>query len=318
MTAAEAELVRELLEINRPRSAMTLAQRREQYDRADAAFADWLERGTDADADSDADADDGSGGFDPVRVGRAWARWAHKAAAPDRPVVLYLHGGSYTMGSSRSHRHLAEAIGRAAEASVLVLDYRRPPEEPFPAALDDAVDAYRFLQATGVAPRRIGLAGDSAGAGLAIALLQRLREQGEPMPAAVACISPWTDLSCAAPSHFSHAGRDPVLRTEDLRAMGRLYLAGADPRDPLVSPAYADLKGFPPLLIQVGTEEILLDDAAALAERASEAGVEVVHEVWPGMFHVWHYYFPLLGEGREAVAALARFLAAHAAPAPAG
>ncbi|HEV2639541.1 MAG TPA: alpha/beta hydrolase [Actinocrinis sp.] len=300
MTAAEADLVRELLELNRARPEMTLAQRRELYERADAAFADL---------DGDGDAADPAAQL--VAVGQATALWAHRAA-DSRPTVLYLHGGSYTMGSPRSHRHLAKEVGIQAAASVLVLDYRRPPEHPFPAAVDDAMAAYHHLREQGVPAERIALAGDSAGSGLALALLQRLRELAEPLPAAAACLSPWTDLSCGFSSHDTLAERDPVLRTDDLRAMGRLYLGGADPHTPLASPAFADLAGLPPLLVQVGTEEILLDDAVVLADRARAAGVPVEFELWPGMFHVWHYYFPLLSEGREAIASIGRFIAAHA------
>ncbi len=294
MTTAELELLHELLAVNRTGPELTLVQRRERYERADAAFADLIELPP---------------AEPPVRIADAAGVWVRRART-DRPVVLYLHGGSYTMGSPRSHRHLAHAIGSAADASVLVLDYRRPPEAPFPAAVDDAVAAYHYLRAT-TPIGRITLAGDSAGAGLALALLQRLRATGDPLPVATACLSPWTDLSCSAPSHSSHADRDPVLDPADLRIMAGLYLGGADPADPLASPRWADLTGLPPLLIQVGSEEILRDDASTLDSCARTAGVSTVFEEWPGMFHVWHYYYPILSEGEAAIATVGAFLSTH-------
>jgi acetyl esterase/lipase len=292
MTTAEHELILELLALNRPRPDATIAQRREQYDRAVVAFAGI------ADAQPVGPS---------VPVGAARGEWSRQAG-PRAPVLLYLHGGSYTMGSSASHRHLARAIGAELGASVLTLDYRRPPESPFPAAVDDAVAAYQMLTDGGVLPESIAVAGDSAGAGLALALLQRLRADAQPMPAAVACLSPWTDLSCVAPTHNTHAARDPVLRTDDLRAMGALYLAGVTAAEPLASPAFADLAGSPPMLVQVGTEEILLDDARRLAQRARVDGVPIEYQEWAGMFHVWPYYFPLLSEGRDAIRAIGRFV----------
>ncbi len=297
MSSAELELLHELLALNRPAAELPLQRRRDLYDRADAAFAGLVELPP---------------AEPPTRIADAEGVWARRTGG-DRPVLLYLHGGSYTMGSPRSHRHLAHAIAAAAEASVLVLDYRRSPEAPFPAAIDDAVAAYRYLLDLGTAPVRIALVGDSAGAGLAIALLQRLRQHGDPMPAAMACLSPWADLSCQAPSHASRAGRDPLLRTADLRAMASLYLGGVGVDHPLASPAFADLAGLPPVLIQVGSEEILLDDAIMLAARARAAGVATVLQEWPGMFHVWQYYFPLLREGADAIAAIGEFITTHAA-----
>ena len=292
MTTAELDLILELLALNRPGAEASIAQRREQYDRAVVAFAGLVDEYPVGPA---------------VPVGAAWAEWSRRAG-PHDPVLLYLHGGSYTMGSPASHRHLAQAIGAELDASVLTLDYRRPPEAPFPAAVDDAVAAYQMLTGDKVPPDRIAVAGDSAGAGLALALLQRLRADAQPLPAAVACLSPWTDLSCAAATHDTHAARDPLLSSDDLRAMGARYLGSAAATDPLASPAFADLAGLPPMLVQVGTEEILLDDARRLTERARAAGVPTEYQEWAGMFHVWQYYFPLLSEGRDAVRAIGRFL----------
>jgi acetyl esterase/lipase len=294
MTASELELIMELVALTQPAPGATIAQRRERYERAVAAFGEAREMAAPASA--------------AVPVGQACAEWA-RLAGPRAPVLLYLHGGSYTMGSAASHRHLARAIGAEAGISVLSLDYRRAPESPFPAAVEDAVSAYKMLVGEHAPAARIAVAGDSAGAGLAMALLQRLRASGQPLPAAVACLSPWTDLGCGFATHATHAGRDPLLRTADLMAMGALYLAGAVAADPLASPAFADLTGFPPMLIQVGTEEILLDDARVLAQRARAARIPVDYQEWTGMFHVWQYYFPVLSEGRDAVRAIGRFLA---------
>ena len=300
MSSAELELLHELLALNRPRPGMTLEERRALYDRAESAFAAGRP---------------GAGPARTERFGECEGLWVgEQGAAADRPVLLYLHGGSYTMGSPRSHRHLARELAGYCDADAVVLDYRRPPEHPFPAAVEDAVCAYRALATSDA--RRIVLAGDSAGAGLALAAVQVLREEGEPPPAAVLCFSPWADLECALPSHAALAQRDPLLRTEDLRAMAGLYLGGRDPRDPLASPLFADFDGFPPLLIQVGSEEILLDDARLLAERALAAGAEVDYAEWPGMFHVWQYYHPMLDEGRRALEQAAAFARKHAGPAP--
>lgn len=292
MSTPEHELVLELLALSRPRPGATIAQRRAQYERAAVAFAG------DADAEPTAHS---------VPIGAARGEWSRRAGPLD-PVLLYLHGGSYVFGSAASHRHLASAIGAEFGASVLILDYRRAPESPFPAGVDDAVAAYQLLADHGVPAERVAVAGDSAGAGLALALLQRLRADARPLPAALACLSPWTDLGCASPAHTTHAARDPVLRTDDLRAMAALYLDGVPATEPLASPAFADLTGLPPMLVQVGSEEILLDDARRLAQRAMADGVPVQCQEWEGMFHVWQYYFPVLSQGRDAIKAIGRFM----------
>lgn len=290
MSTTEHELVLELLALSRPGPGATIAQRRAQYERAAVAFA--------GEAESTARSEP---------IGAARGEWSRRAGPRD-PVLLYLHGGSYVFGSAASHRHLACAIGVELGASVLTLDYRRAPESPFPAGVDDAVAAYQMLAGQGVPAERIAVAGDSAGAGLALALLQRLRAGARPLPAAVACLSPWTDLGCASPTHTTHAARDPVLRTDDLRAMAALYLGGVPADEPLASAAFADLTGLPPMLVQVGSEEILLDDARRLVQRALADGVPVECQEWEGMFHVWQYYYPVLSQGRSAIKAIGRFM----------
>ena len=239
------------------------------------------------------------------------AEWLVPPSARDDVVLLYLHGGGYVIGSPRSHRHLAAALARAARARALVLDYRLAPEHPFPAAVEDAVLAYRWLAEQGIRPARLVIAGDSAGGGLTVATLVALRERGLALPAAGVCISPWVDLTCSAPSYAKNAAADPIVRPALVSEMARAYLAGADPRTPLAPPLYADLRGLPPLLIHVGSDEVLLDDAAGLAERARAAGVDAALEIAPRMVHVWHWFLPMLPEAQTAVDAIGAFIDAR-------
>ena len=236
---------------------------------------------------------------------------AERLAAPDvdaGSAVLYLHGGGYTVNSPRTYRHLGAAISAAAKAVVYMPDYRLAPEHPFPAAVEDAAAAYRYLLDQGISPARIGVGGDSAGGGLVLALLLTLRDEGLPMPAAGICLSPWVDLTCTAASYQTRLDVDPMVRVEGLQAMADHYLQGQDPRAPLASPLFADLEGLPPLLIQVGTAEALYDEAIALERAARAAGVETTLEVWDDMIHVWHLFYPLLSEGRRAIARIGEYL----------
>jgi acetyl esterase/lipase len=223
-------------------------------------------------------------------------------------VVLYLHGGGYSLGSARSHRSLGKRIAYEAPARVLLPDYRLAPEHPFPAAVEDASAAYRWLLATGVRPERIAVAGDSAGAGLALALLVSLRDARAPLPACAVLLSPFADLECTGESYSKLADADPIVSREMGLAMGRAYVGDGDPGDPLASPVRAALHGLPPLLVQVGSREVVLDDARAIDRRAREAGVPVQLDVWPGMVHVWHLFASALEEGRRAIADLASFV----------
>ena len=244
----------------------------------------------------------------PVRANGVPAEWIVAEGARDDVAIVYLHGGGYVMGSLNTHRGHCARVSRAARARVLNVEYRLGPEHPHPAAVEDAVAAVRFVRASAVAPGRTALAGDSAGGGLTLATLVALREAGDPAPAAGLCISPWTDLALSGGTIETKAAEDPMVRAADLRLMAEAYLAGRDPRTPLASPLYADLAGLPPLLLQVGSAEILLDDAVRVAERARKAGVEVALRVWPDMIHVWHAFADLLPEGREAVDEMAAFL----------
>jgi acetyl esterase/lipase len=223
-------------------------------------------------------------------------------------AVLYLHGGGYVIGSPSSHRHLAAAIARAAGVQALLLDYRLAPEHPFPAALDDALAAYQWLQTQGVAPNRIIVAGDSAGGGLTMATLLAVRDRKLPRPAGGVCISPWVDLTCSGASYATRASADPIVTREGIEMMAQAYVGSGDRKAPLVSPLFADLHDLPPLLIQVGSDEVLLDDALVLGRRALAAGVTVQVEEWPTMIHVWHWFLSMLDEAERAVAGIGDFV----------
>lgn len=240
-------------------------------------------------------------------AGRAAERLRAPGADPKR-VLLYLHGGGYVMGSPNTHRSLAGELSRAAQATVLLPDYRLAPEAPFPAAVDDAVAAYQWLLGQGRAAQQLAIAGDSAGGGLTAATLLALRDRGLPMPCAGVCISPWSDLNCSNASYQTRAAADPMITDADITLMAATYLAGADAKQPLASPNRADLRGLPPLLIQVGRDEMLLDDAVVLHEAARSAGVESTLEIWDDMIHVWHAFHPMLPEGKQGIARIGEYL----------
>jgi len=239
------------------------------------------------------------------------AEWTVTQAADRASAVLYLHGGGYVIGSLDSHRHLAAEVGRASGARTLAIDYRMAPEHPFPAAVDDALAAYRFLLDSGIKPDRICIAGDSAGGGLVVAAMLAIRGDGLPQPGCGWCISPWVDLACTGASMQDNASRDPNVQKPGVLEFAGIYLAGADPRSPLASPIHGDLHGLPPLLIQVGGVETLLDDALSLARVAALADVYVDLQIWPEMIHVWHLYHPMLAAGRRAIAAGGAFVRSY-------
>jgi monoterpene epsilon-lactone hydrolase len=248
---------------------------------------------------------------EPATVGGVKGEWVRARRTRRDAVLLYLHGGGYVIGSPASHRNLVAAIGEASRLSAFSADYRMGPEAPFPGAVEDAVAAYRGLLDSGVAPSRLAIAGDSAGGGLTIATLVALREGNVPLPATAVVLSPWVDLSGSGASMRTRAKRDPMVSMDELHKMAAAYLGGADPRTPLASPLFADLAGLPPLLIQVGSEEILYDDTVRLAERAGGAGVEVSVEYWGGMVHVWQAFHPILSEGRDAIERIGAYLKAR-------
>jgi acetyl esterase/lipase len=241
----------------------------------------------------------------PVSAGGVAAEWL-AAAGADPGVILYLHGGAYALGSINTHREFVARLADAAGVRGLAIDYRLAPEHPFPAALEDATTAYDWLLAGGVEPSQAILAGDSAGGGLALATLIALRDAGQPLPAGAVCISPWADLTLSGASIQGQARADSILDADSLEMYARLYAGDRDRASPLISPLFADLRGLPPLLIQVGTDEILLDDARRCAVRARQAGVDVTLEVWDGMFHVFQLV-PFLPETKRAVGQIAGF-----------
>jgi len=254
----------------------------------------------------------------PVDVDGTPGEWIW-AGEPSDAVVYYLHGGGYVIGSVNSHREMISRIARASGGRALAIDYRLAPEHPFPAAVEDAAKGYRWLLKQGISPKNIVIAGDSAGGGLTAATLVALREAGDPLPAAAVCISPWTDLEATGESVVTKKDVDPMIRPEDLKAGAARYHGDTSPRHPLVSPIHADLSGLPPLLIQVGTSEVLLSDAQRLAERAKAAGVEVTLEEWEEMIHVWHFFAFMLPEGQQAIERIGEFVRAKAGKkAPAG
>jgi monoterpene epsilon-lactone hydrolase len=250
---------------------------------------------------------------EPAKIGGVSGEWVRARRARNDAALLYLHGGGYVVGSPKSHRHLAAGLSEASGVPVFSADYRLAPEHPFPAAVEDAVAAYKGLSESGLAPAKLAIAGDSAGGGLTIATLVSLRDQDIPLPACAVALSPWGDLAPNGESYRPRAARDPMVRSEGLDGMAAAYVGGADPKSPLASPVYAELRGLPPLLIQVGTEEALYDDAVRLKARAEEAGVEVSAESWGGMVHVWHIFHPILSEGRDAIARVGSYLKAHIA-----
>lgn len=243
----------------------------------------------------------------PVDAGGIAAEWVRAPASGEECTVLYLHGGGYVSGSPRTHRPLAGEIAHAAGARLLLPDYRLAPEHPFPAALEDAWVAYWWLLKQGVEPDRIVVAGDSAGGGLALALLVALRDAGMPLPAGLVCLSPWVDLTAHGASVLANDGRD-YLNAAAIRATAALYLNGRDPHEPLASPLFADLRGLPPMLIQAGTAELLLDDSKRLARRAAGAGVPVELELWENMVHVWHFLYPFEPKARHAIRRIGCFV----------
>ena len=251
--------------------------------------------------------------FATADAGGVAAEWSRTPGAATDAALLYLHGGGYVIGSVASHRHLAGELGRAAGVATLALDYRLAPEHPFPAAVDDALTAYRWLLGQGFAAARIAVAGDSAGGGLSVALLVAIRDAGLPQPACAVAISPWVDMEGLGASMTGKAAVDPMVQFEGLGGMAAAYLGGADPRSPLAAPLYADLTGIAPLLIQVGSAETLLDDAVRLAAAAGAADVAVRLEIAPGMIHVWHFFHPMLAEACMAIAVAGGFIAAHLA-----
>lgn len=249
--------------------------------------------------------------YEMCKVDGLHAEWVTAPGASEERVILYLHGGAYVMGSINTHRSLAVDLSRVTRARVLLVDYRLAPEHPFPAALDDVLCTYRWLLAQGVDPQKLVVGGDSAGGGLTVALLVAARDAGEPLPVAAVCLSPFVDLALTGASMKTKAGADVMIRSDLIPLVIEAYLGATDPNTPLASPLYADLHGLPPLFIQVGTDEVLLDDATRLADQARAASVEVTLEIWDGMFHSWQAWGFLLPEAQRSVRHIGKFITSH-------
>ena len=226
-------------------------------------------------------------------------------------VLFYLHGGGYVIGSLTTHQSLVADISRAAGIKGFAIDYELAPEGQFPCATRDAVKAYQWLLGTGVKAENIVIAGDSAGGGLTVATLVKLRDQNIPLPSAAILLSPWADLTHTSDSMDSRAEEDPMVSRESLNMMAGMYLAGADTKNPEASPVFADLTGLPPMLIQVGTAEVLLDDSRLLAKNAKAAGVEVTLQEWEEMVHVFPHYAPIISDGKKAIEQMGNFIRTH-------
>jgi len=241
-------------------------------------------------------------------VGGVSGEWQQATLGSADNVILYLHGGAYVIGSPASHRDMVGAIADAAQARAFIVDYRLAPETIFPGAVDDAVAAYKGLLELGEKPEKIIIAGDSAGGGLTMATLVALRDEGIELPAAAVCLSPWADLTLTGDSMIVKDKVDAMLGRDSLSWFGGLYLGGQDASDPKASPIFADLSGLPPLLIQVGSQEVLLDDAIRLNKAAKKAGVDVSLEVWDGQMHVWQLMAAIVPEGKHAIQVIGTFV----------
>jgi monoterpene epsilon-lactone hydrolase len=235
--------------------------------------------------------------------------WSIVSGSDSQRVLMFFHGGGYCSGSIVSHRRMVTEAGRAAGVRTLALGYRLAPEHPFPGALDDALAAWRFLRKQGVAAAHIAIGGDSAGGGLTASLIKTLHDDKEAIPACAWLVSPWTDLVMTGSTLATKEKIDPIINRPYLQELAAAYLAGrTNAKDPRVSPLYADLRGFPPTLVQVGSAETLLDDAMRLAAALGAADVRVSLEVWPHMIHAWHLWNAHLEEGRRALASAGAFI----------
>lgn len=238
--------------------------------------------------------------------------WSIVPGSDASRVLLFFHGGGYCSGSILSHRRMVSEAGRAARMRTLAVGYRLAPEHPFPAAFDDALTAWRYLRRQGIAAAHIAIGGDSAGGGLTIALVNRLREAGEDLPACTWLVSPWTDLTMSGSTLATKDAVDPIIHKGYLEELAAACVpAGMDRKDPRISPLYADLKGFPPTLIQVGSSETLLADATRFAAAAGSVDVAVTLQIWPHMIHAWPVWNARLEPGRRALVDAGAFIRAH-------
>ena len=292
MSKSEMDAVRELLR-SEPRPA-GFAERRERIDAIGSASSPARDIR-----------------LEPTVANGIPAEWSLAPGSDHSRVLLFFHGGGYCSGSIMSHRGMVTEAGRAAGLRTLAVAYRLAPEHPFPAAIEDARAAYRFLIEQGIPTSNIVVGGDSAGGGLTLALMIILRDAGQPLPGCGWLVSPWVDLQMTGASLDEKADIDPLISKAYLDELAAAYLAGTDAANPLVSPLRADLAGLPPLLVQVGSAETLLDDAVRLARRAGAADVCINIEIWPHMIHAWHLWAAQLEDGRRALASAGAFIRAH-------
>lgn len=249
--------------------------------------------------------------YERVDAGGVPCEWIQAPPArPDR-VFVFMHGGAYFRGSAAASRATAAAIGVATRARVLSVDYRRAPEHVFPAAVEDCLDAYRWLLDSGFESARIAVGGISAGGGLTLAMMLSARDRGWELPGAAVLLSVWSDLTQSGASFETNADADPSVSKMYLDRFAAMYLAGTDPYEPLASPLFGSLSGLPPMLLQVGSIETMLDDSTSFAGRARDAGVDVTLECWEGVFHAWHESVHALPEARQAIERIGEFLSVH-------
>lgn len=244
--------------------------------------------------------------YESVKIEGIKAEWIDSRHNPF-PVVIFVHGGGYLFGSINTHRTLAAALAKEINGRVLLFNYRLAPEHHFPAALDDTLGIYQSLIKE-IDPKQIILAGDSTGGGLVLSALMALRDKNLPLPAAGVCLSPWTDLACTGDTLLHPRAPDPLVISHLAPVAAKLYLGDADPKNPLASPIYGKFEGIPPLFIQAGSTELLLDDSTRVAEIAKNAGVEVTLDIWPSMFHGWQLCLPFIPESGQAIEKIATFI----------
>jgi acetyl esterase/lipase len=246
--------------------------------------------------------------FEPVDANGVPAEWVTPSDAASDKVVFYLFGGAYVIGTIETRRILTSLISDSSKIRAFLVGYRLAPEHPFPAALNDSITAYKWLLSNGIKAQNIVCAGSSAGGGLTVATLLKLKELSLPLPAGAVLLSPWTDLALRGESMKLNEEYEPELSKAILRMTALVYSGGANRKNPLISPIYADLTGLPPLLIHAGNIETLRDDSVRLAERAKEAGVDVTLEVWEDMPHVFHNYVNEIPESKKAIEKIGQYI----------
>ena len=247
--------------------------------------------------------------FKSEQIEHVPAEWIKNPDAEDDAVVLYFHGGGFIAGSVDISRFFAAQFAQRIKTPFLLFEYGLAPEKPFPEAINDAISVYQWLvDVKGIAPNRIAFFGESAGGGLVFATLVKLRERGLELPATAVCLSPWLDLTLTGESMITKAEKDPILSLEEMEFLVQQYVGNNNPENPLISPLYADLKGLPPIFIQVGTSEMILDDSLRIAKKAEEAGVDVTLDVWEDMPHVFSLFFQFTPESRDAIDRVCEYL----------